>query len=190
MPNETLTDQQKNWMAKVRATLESSTGKTIPQWVEVARACPETKPRARQAWLKEHHGLGQNYAMMVLHALGEADGAPLRDTGSFEEILWAKPADRAIFEAVKAVVSGFPDLVVGQRKGFSAWSRKFQFAAMRPTRGGVRLGLALPIDADPRLIPAKTEGWSERCTATLVLTEAGQVDAGVKSLLEAAWEKS
>ncbi len=190
MPNETLTEQQKKWMASVKATLESSTGKTIPQWVEIARACPETKPRARQAWLKEHHGLGQNYAMMVLHAAAEADGVQLRDTGSFEETLWARPGDRAIFEAVKAVVSGFPDLITGQRKSFSAWSRKFQFAAMRPAKGGVRLGLAVPPDADPRLVPAKTEGWSERCTATLVLTDAGEVDAGVKALLRKAWELS
>lgn len=190
MANETLTEQQKNWMAKVRHTLEASTGKTLDQWVEIAKANPETAPRARQKWLKDNHGLGQNYAMMVLHAAAEAEGGQLRDADAFRETLWKEPKARAIFEAVEAQVKGFPDLVTGQRKGFSAFSRKFQFAAMRPAKGGVRLGLALPPEADARLQPAHNEGWSERCTATLVLSDSAQVDASVAALLKAAWERS
>lgn len=190
MPSETLTEQQKNWMAKVAASLQSSTGKTLGEWVEIAKTCPETKPRARQKWLKDHHGLGQNYAMMVLHAEAEAQGVMLRDTDDFRATLWAKPADLAVLAAIEAHVKGFEGLVVGQRKGFTAWSRKHQFAAARPAKGAVRLGLAVPPETDPRLQPAKTEGWSERLLSTLVLEGAGAVDASVAALLKAAWERS
>ncbi len=82
-------------------------------------------------------------------------------------------------------------MVAGQRKGFSAWSRKYQFAALRPVRGGgARLGLALPIGADPRLQAAKNEAWSERLKAALVLAGPGAVDARVEGLLKKAWEGS
>ena len=74
LANETLTEQQKNWMAKVAASLETSTGKTLAQWVEIAKLNPETKPRARVTWMKQHHGLGQNYAMQVLHAEAASRG--------------------------------------------------------------------------------------------------------------------
>lgn len=190
MANETLTEQQKNWMAKVARSLETSTGKTLAQWVEIAKANPETKPRARQQWLKDHHGLGQNYAMMVLHAAAEEAGTKLRDVDAFRETLWAKPADLAVLQAIEAAVNGFEGLVVGQRKGFTAWSRKHQFAAARPAKGAVRLGLAVPPETDPRLQPAKTEGWSERLLSTLVLDGPGAVDASVAALLRAAWERS
>ena len=190
MPSESLTEQQKNWMAKVAASLETSTGKSLAQWVEIAKQNPETKPRARVTWMKANHGLGQNYAMMVLHAEAESRGEKLRDSDNFRATLWGRPGDLAVLEAIEAQVQGFEGLVTGQRTGFTAWSRKHQFAAARPAKGAVRLGLALPMDADPRLEPAKNEGWSERLLSALVLTEASAVDAGVAALLKAAWARS
>ena len=190
MANETLTEQQKNWMAKVTQSLQATTGKTLAEWVAIAKTNPETKPKARQKWLKDHHGLGQNYAMMVLHAAAEDAGERPRDVDAFRTALWKEPQALSVLQAVEAALAPLDGLVTGQRKGFTAFSRKFQFAALRPAKGGVRLGLALPVDADPRLQPAQNEGWSERCTATLVLTDAAQVDAAVKELLTEAWRRS
>ena len=67
--SETLTEQQKKWFASVRDSLERETGKSLTEWVAIAKTCPETKHRARLAWFKEHHGLLQNRASYVL---GEA----------------------------------------------------------------------------------------------------------------------
>ena len=61
-----LTERQQKWFASVRASLERDTGKTLDEWVAIARTCPETKPRARTDWLREHHGLGVNRAAHVL----------------------------------------------------------------------------------------------------------------------------
>ncbi|MFV4649384.1 DUF5655 domain-containing protein, partial [Mycobacterium tuberculosis] len=86
------------------------------------------------------------------------------------DALWSNPDQRAIYEAVAAALADLPDLVTGQRKGYSAWSRAYQFAAVRPVKGGARLGLAVAPDEDPRLTPAKaSEGWSERLKAVLLL---------------------
>ena len=105
--------------------------------------------------------------------------------------LWKDPASTAIFEAVEAAVADFPGLVTGQRKGFSAWSRNFQFAAVRPLKGGkARLGLCAPPDADPRLVEPKNEGWSERLKAAITLDSPAEVDARLKALLRTAFDKS
>jgi hypothetical protein len=187
---EHLTERQKKWFASVQASLERDTGKPLDAWVAIARACPETTPRKRTEWLREHHGLGDNRAAHVLSvafpsAVGWDEPAKLRAA------LWTDPASTAILEAVEAAVAALPELVTGQRKGFTAWSRKVQFAALRPIKGGSAvLGLAVAPDADPRLAAPKNEGWSERLKAKVALASPGEVDATIVALLKAAWERS
>ena len=66
MPEPNLTERQQKWFAAVRAGLERDTGKSMDEWVAIARTCPETGHRARLKWLKDHHGLLQNRASQVL----------------------------------------------------------------------------------------------------------------------------
>jgi len=188
--SENLTAQQKKWFASVRGGLERETGKSLAEWVAIARTCPETAPRARLRWFKETHGLLQNRASYVLgEAFPPATGWDAPE--ALKNALWTDPASRAIFAAVEALVVALPAVVTGQRKGFSAWSRNYQFAAIRPLKGGkARLGLALAADAHPSLEPARNEGWSERLMAAKVLNMPADADAGIAALLRAAWGAS
>jgi hypothetical protein len=184
-----LTPRQQKWFASVQASLERDTGKSLDQWVAIARTCPETTPRARTRWLKEHHGLGVNRAAQILSAAFPSDQR-WDQPGPLRERLWADPASRAILEAVEAAAVALPDTVVGQRKQFTAFSRKVQFAALRPVKGGhAMLGLALDPSADPRLEAPRNEAWSERLKARLLLTSPADV-ASVEPLLKQAWERS
>ena len=185
-----MTERQEKWFASILESMERETGKTLDQWVAIARTCPETKPNARKAWFKEHHGLGTNRASIVIgHAFPEK--AMWNKPDALKSALWADGASRAILEAVETAVAGFPGLVVAQRKSFTAFSREFQFASIKPVKGGkASLGLALPVEADPRLETPKNESWSERLKSKLLLDSPAQVDAGVKALLKRAWEKS
>ncbi len=82
-------------------------------------------------------------------------------------------------------------MLAGRRKGYSPFSRKVQFAAARPLKGSrVRLGLALPPDAHPRLVPPGRESWSERLTAVTELASPAEVNAELTALLRRAWERS
>jgi len=188
---DTLTPQQRKWFASVRDGLERETGKPLAEWVAIAGTCPESGHRARLKWFKDTHGLLQNRASYVLGEAFPSAEPGWREPDALREALWTDPAQRALFEAVEAAVKDFPDLIAGQRKGYSAWSRSYQFAAVRPVKGGVRLGLVVGPDADPRLSAAKpNEGWSERLKSVLVLTASGDVDDSVRALLKASWEKS
>lgn len=188
--SEHLTEQQKKWFASVRGGLEKETGKSLAEWVAIARACPETKHRARLKWFKDTHGLLQNRASYVLGEAFPSEGG-WDEPEALKNALWIDPSSRAIFAAVEALVLAMPNIVTGQRKGFSAWSRNYQFAALRPLKGGkARLGLAIAPDADPALEPAKNEGWSERLKSAVVLNGPKDADAGIAALLKAAWDAS
>lgn len=185
-----LTERQQKWFASVQASLQRDTGKTLDEWVAIARTCPETRPKARADWLREHHGLGINRASHVL-SVAFPSGEGWDQPDKLRAALWTDPASLKILEAVEAAVAALPDVVTGQRKGFTAFSRKVQFAAVRPLKGGLAvLGLALTPDADPRLDPPKNESWSERLKAKLVLDFPDQVDGRLAELLKQAWARS
>lgn len=184
------TEQQRKWMASIRQSLETSTGRSMADWVAVARTCPETAPRARLRWFKDSHGLGQNYASVIFGELGKAGGDDPRDPNALAAALWRDPAAAAVLARLRDAIAALPDAITGQRKGYTTWSRGYAFASARPANGKVRLGLAVPPGADPRLAPPAREGWSERLKAVLVIAGPDEVDSAVAALLKVAWEQS
>jgi ABC-type glycerol-3-phosphate transport system substrate-binding protein len=188
---EHLTERQKKWFASVREGLERDTGKSLEDWVAVAKTCPETKPRAQLGWFKGHHGLGQNRASYVLSVAFPSDRATWDNPDDARAALWTDPAAIAILKALEAAVADFDGMVTGQRKTYSAWSRAFQFAAAKPVKGGMAvMGLALTPDTSPRLLEPKNESWSERLKAKLPLGSPADVDEEVRALLRMAFERS
>jgi hypothetical protein len=190
MAEPNLTERQQKWFASVQGNLGRDTGKTLDQWVAIARTCPETGHRARLKWLKDHHGLLQNRASYVLdQTFGGA--MPWDEPDALIDALWIDPASRAILDAIDAAASELPGAIRTARKGFTAWSRKVQFAAARPLKGGgAMLGVALTPDASTRLETAKNDGWSERLKARVALASTAEVDGEVAAFLKAAWERS
>jgi|CXWL01.1.fsa_nt_gi hypothetical protein len=186
----TLSERQQKWFASVQASLERDTGKTLAQWVNIAKTCPETTPKKRTEWLREKHGLGVNRAAQILSA-AFPDGLDWDDPEALLAHLWKEPEGRAIYEKVAALVrKEFPDAVIGPRKTFVSFSRKIQFAAVIPAKGGkAELGLPLPTNTSARLSAMKKRPWAERHAGLLVLTAPKDVDAEVKRLLKLAWKK-
>jgi hypothetical protein len=186
-----LTERQQKWFASVQASLERDTGKTLDEWVAIAKTCPHDKPRARSEWLREHHGLGVNRAA---HVLSVAFPSEMRwdDAGPLRAALWKDPASEAILQAFEKAVAKLPDVTLGQRKTYTAWSRKVQMTACRPIKGGhVLMGFAVEPDADARLCPrGKSESWGDRLKGQLTLTSPAEVDASIDALLKQAWARS
>ena len=185
---ETMTAQQKAWMASIKENLVAETGRTLEEWAAVARSCPETRHRARLNWMKTHHGLGQNRASVVLN-LAFPSETGWDNPDALANTLWSDPASRTIFEAVKAEMTALPEVVIGQRKTYTAFSRGFQFAAARPDKGVVLLGLAVPPDDTLGLVAPPRVIWSERLKSQARLAAASNI-APLRDAIRAAWDAS
>jgi len=185
-----VTPKQANWFAKVREGIEADTGKSMDEWVLIAKSCPDTSHKKRLKWFKEVHGLGVNRASTILSAAFET-GLGWNNPESLLDNLWKKPELRAIYDAIEAYAKSLgDDVIVGPRKSFSGFSRNFQFAAARPVRNQVRLGLAI----DPvkyKLTHAKaSDSWSDRLTAVVVVSTTTDINNALKKLIKSAWENS
>ena len=162
----------------------------MDEWVAIARTCPETKPRARLKWLKDNHGLLQNHGS---HVLSEAfpPGEGWRRPRQADRHAVDRPGRDGDLPRGRRGGAGARRGHPTARKGYTAWSRQFQFAAARPIKGGkAMLGLALAPDANPRLEAPKNEGWSERLKSRTLLGAPADVDGEIETLLRAAWEHS
>lgn len=186
---DNLTPRQQKWFATVKANFEAQTGKPIEAWVAIARTCPHTGPKAQAQWLKDNHGVGVNHAAYIL---SEAfpQGPGWDDPAALRAALWKEPASAAILVALEAAAKGLEPLVIGQRKGYTAFSRDVQFAATRPLKGGrALLGLKLDPAISPRLSAGqRKESWSERLVSVIEFDDASQVDGEVRRLIAAAYE--
>ncbi|KPF82442.1 hypothetical protein IP78_03795 [Brevundimonas sp. AAP58] len=185
-----MTERQKKWFATVQANLEAQTGRPLGAWVEVLKACPETGPKKQAAWLKANHGLGINHASYVISA-ADPGGLGWDDPDGLRAALWKDEGSLAILEAVERIAAGTGGVIPTQRKGYTAWSRSVQFAAMRPLKGGrALLGLKLEPEASARLSAAvRKESWSERLTAVVELDDAAAVDGEIARAFAAAAER-
>ena len=185
-----LTERQQKWFASVQASLERDTGKTIDEWAAIARTCPHDKPKARVDWLRENYGLGVNRCAHVL-SIAFPGAMGWDEPDALRAALWTDPKSEAILQALEKAALALPDTVRGQRKSFTAFSRKVQMAAARPVKGGhAMVGFAVTPDADPRLKPRGNESWGDRLKAQMLLTSPDEVDGSIEALLKQAWERS
>jgi hypothetical protein len=190
MDDRTLTERQSKWFASVREGLERDTGRSLADWVEIAKTCPETGHRARLRWFKEIHGLLQNRASMVLSQLSDAKMG-WSQPDDLVDALWSDPAGRKVYGALDAVIMELAGAIRTPRKGYTAWARNFQFAAARPVKGGVSLGLAVAIDSAPDVLAARGNApWSERLHSRVWLPNDSGPDQRLIALLKDAWAAS
>lgn len=185
-------DRLQKYFASLEANIATATGKTVAQWVKIAKTCPETKPRARLKWFKDKHGLGQSRAGLILwRAFGNSSMGE-EDPSKLMEGLFAKFAEqRALYHKVAAFATKLGAGTLSPRKSYVALYHLKQYGAIKPSKKGLVVGLAMQkYPKTPRLIEVKNFGGGERNKKALVLVSAKDFDAEAKALLKAAYDEN
>jgi hypothetical protein len=128
--------------------IETQTGRSIDEWVELIRAGGRRRHGEIVPWLKAEHGLTHGSAhRLALVAIDRMANATTSPTSSPEDALY--PANRRhlrpIHDALMSVVLGFGDDVeVAPKRGYLSLRRRKQFAMLQPAANHVDVGIILP----------------------------------------------
>jgi hypothetical protein len=178
-------------LATMIANLEKNTGRSLAEWVALARKGGPPKHGALVSWLKDTHGLTHGYANLVAHGTFESDaGAKIAAGDDLVAGMFAgdKAALRPIYDALlAAVLQCGEDVEQAPKKGYLSLRRSTQFATLHPsTKTRFDVGLKLKgVPAAGRLEPAGS--WNAMMTHRVRLESPAQVDAELVAWLRQAY---
>lgn len=177
-------------LASMIANLKEKTGKTLEQWVAVAKKTGAAKHGEIVKALKTDHELGHGYANLVAHEVLKSSSAHA-DSGDLvaEQYAGKKAGLRPIYDALlKAAESFGKDVEAAPKKAYVSLRRKKQFAILQPSTAE-RFDLGLNLKGVPAAGKLEAAGsWNSMCTHRVKIASAKEVSAEVKGWLKQAYE--
>jgi len=176
------------------ANMKDKTGKTLEQWLSIAKKTGGQKHGQVVKSLKSDHGLTHGYANLVAHKLLKSDaGSQAEDGKDLVEAQYAGPKAglKPIYDAViKTVGSLGKDVEISPKKTYVSLRRNKQFALIQPsTRTRVDIGINLKDEpATGRLENAGS--FNAMVTHRVRLEKPADVDKQLKAWLKKAWSQS
>jgi predicted transport protein len=185
-----LTEQSAKWMAGVVANCEKNTGRSLDQWVALARRAKPEDAAAARRWAKAQ-GLSIVYATAVVETLFPSDAAG-EDALVAAQYAGPKAALRPVYEALAESVRRLgSDVVVMPRKSQVTFSRDKSFAVVRPkTKDRVDVALKLHgVKATARLVADAKAAASDPSHVVGVHAKS-EIDRELVGWLRAAYDRA
>lgn len=174
------------------AALLAKTGKSLSDWIEMARLCPETSHMKVVGWLKSEHGLGRGHANTVVHALN-ASAAVSQDDVTLVAAMFAGPKAELlpVHEAILTALRSLgDDIELAPKKGYVSFRRSKQFALGQPsTKDRYDLGLVLKGEPPEGRLEA-AGSWNGMVSHRVRLNSPADVDAELHAWLRVAYERA
>lgn len=178
--------------AKMVANLKEKTGKTLPQWLKVAKASKLAKHGEIVKMLKADHEVTHGFANLIAHHY-LASAKPTAAGGDLVATQYSgkKEPLRPIYDAVIAAVSKFgKDVEVSPKKTYVSLRRNKQFALIQPsTATRVDIGINLK-GTKPTARLEASGSFNAMCTHRVRIESKKDVDAQLKGWLKKAYEAS
>ncbi len=179
---------------KMIANMKEKTGKTLEQWLAIAKKTGAEKHGQVVKALKSDHGLTHGFANLVAHKLLKSDAGSQTDAGTdLVAAQYAGPkADlKPIYDAVIKAVKAFgKDVEISPKKTYVSLRRKKQFALVQPsTKTRVDLGINLKDTAAAGRLE-KSGSFNAMVSHRVRLEKAADVDKDVKAWLKKAWQEA
>ena len=180
--------------ASMIANMKEKTGKTLEQWLVVAKKSGGQKHGEVVKTLKVDHGLTHGYANLVAHKFLKSDAGSKADAGTdlvADQYAGPKAGLRPIYDAViKAVEALGKDVEIAPKKAYVSLRRSKQFALVQPsTRTRVDLGIKLK-DMPPRGRLESSGSFNTMVSHRVRLEKAADVDREVKAWLKQAYAEA
>ncbi|HTV64145.1 MAG TPA: DUF5655 domain-containing protein [Bryocella sp.] len=181
------------------AGMKQKTGRSLDEWVHLAKKHGPAGEKERTAWLKREHGLGTNHAGWIAgRSLGKPDATEspdeyLKQADAYVEKMFAGPKEqlRAIYDEILTFARTLgPDIRVSPCQTFVPIYRSHVIAQVKPTtRTRIDLGLALrDTKAPKRLIDTGGFAKKDRITHRIEIGEPEDFDDEAKRWMKKAYD--
>ncbi|MGB5164522.1 MAG: DUF4287 domain-containing protein [Woeseiaceae bacterium] len=174
------------------ANMKEKTGKTLPQWIAIAKKSGASKHGEIVKLLKATHGMTHGFANLVAHKTLKSDAGSVGDDAELVASQYAgdKAALKPIYDALLKAAKSAGSLEVAPKKAYVSLRRGKQFAIIQPsTRTRVDLGLNLKGElAGGRL--EESGSFNSMVSHRVRLEKASDVDKEVKAWLKKAWSNA
>ncbi len=180
--------------AAMIANMKEKTGKTLAQWISIAKKSGEEKHGGLVKHLKSEHGMTHGFANLVAHKTLKSDAGSAADAGAdlvAAQYAGAKADLKPIYDAViKAVETIGKDVEIAPKKTYVSLRRSKQFALVQPsTKTRVDLGINLKDEAASGRLEA-SGSFNAMVSHRIRLEKPGDVDKDVKAWLKKAYQQS
>lgn len=175
--------------ATMVANMKEKTGKTLDQWVAVAKKSGKSKHGEIVSHLKAE-GLTHGYANLVAHTLLKSDAGSLAGSADLVAAQYAgeKTALKPIYDAIIKAVKKFGDVEIAPKKTYVSLRRAKQFAIVQPSTK-TRVDLGLNLKGAPAKGRLEASGsFNAMVSHRVRLEKPADVDKDVKAWLKAAYE--
>ncbi|MEM8591030.1 MAG: DUF4287 domain-containing protein, partial [Pseudomonadota bacterium] len=165
--------------------LSGKTGHPLSHWLKVLDGVAEDNA-TRMAHLKQEHGIGHHTANAIVREM--VGDVPWAAPDALEASLRGQiaPGHQGLYDALRDHLTALDGVQMVPCRTYTGFKARRQFAVVKPSKAdGLHIGMALPLDADAGLEPAKSLG-SERITARATAALGAEK---ILALLELAAER-
>ena len=178
--------------ANMIANLEKSTGKTMPQWVEIAKGSGLQKHGELVKYLQTEHGLGYGYANLIVHTANSSAAQTTDDRDALVEAQYAggKAALRPIYERLAEIIRGFgADVEFVPMKAYVSVRRTKQFACLQPTTK-TRFDVGLKLKGVPPTERLTAGGFNGMVSHLVKVNDIAEIDDELIAWMKQAYESN
>lgn len=176
--------------ASMIANLKDKTGKSLDEWVKLAKKSKLDKHGQIVAHLKSEHGLGHGYANLVAQTALAGD-APAAGGDDLVDAQYsgAKAPLRPLYDKLIKAISAFgPDAEVSPKKTYVSLRRSKQFAMIQPSTA-TRLDVGINVKGTPPKGRLEASGsFSAMVSHRVRVEDAAAIDKELIGWLKAAYD--
>ena len=174
-------------------TAQEKTGKSLAEWLDLAKAKGFTKQMEILNWLKSEHNLNHMQAGFVASIFLNNGQVVYQNEGNLLENQFAKcETMRPLFEAVSdKILQQFPGTTLIPKKTYVSFTAQREFAAINIKPKEIRLGLDLGDEPFNEILQkSKLTGPMPRISHMLILTDLSEFNLQTSDYLARSYGRS
>lgn len=171
------------------ANMKDKTGKTLNQWIAIAKKSAATKHGEIVKVLKADHGMTHGFANLVAHKTLKSDAGSVGETTDLVAAQYAGPKSdlKPIYDALIKAAKRCGEVEIAPKKAYVSLRRSKQFAIIQPSTK-TRVDLGLNMKGEPAKGRLEASGsFNSMVSHRVRLEKAADVDKDVKAWLKKAW---